>query len=583
MVLDFAQQGLPGFFPGQKPAASERYTNPFYGVAHKYLPYTNMDHMLWWANHFLLRFGFYRASLARISNYFITSLKIECDDSEAKKKYEDAFNEMHWKQCLAESGLNLLAYGNLFVSINQGFNRFIVCPDCQKITSIDKAPGYSFTEKAEYLYRCPSCKPSKAIKHEVLDKPSKDLEKVTVTFWNPREIIVRHEQTTRESEYYWRIPEDYKKMVLKKDNRFYSKKTPRVVYDSLLQDRLLAFNNKNFIHVRMPTPAGIKTDGKAIPLCIYLFDEFFMLKVLQRFNEAIAFEDIVPFRVISMGNETNSQANPILTQSSPQWRGAVERMIEEHRRDPGSYHTFPFPIDYKQLGGEGKTLAPTDMINQAIANILNAFNIPQELYTMTLNVQAIGPALRLFENSYSVLVDTYNNILDHWGDVIGKIRGLPKAKVGLTPVTISDDIERKSIIGQLVSANAIARSELLGMYGFDYREQLRKKMDEDRVAKELQEEEQAKEQLRQLAQSDQSGQNGNQPVSPQDVLSQAQQIAQELFPMDANGRRQKLQEIKQSDATLYSAVKQSLEELTQQARSQGAQQAQQQAGQPGAQ
>lgn len=581
MILELANsQGPMGFFPGGNLSAKERYTNPFYGVAHKYLPYTNVDHMLWWANHFILRFGFYRAALSRISNYFITSLKVECDDSSAKKKYEEAFEEMEWKQSLAMSGVNLLAYGSLYLSINQGFNRFLDCPKCHKITSIDRASGYQFTEKAHYIYKCPSCKHQGA--HEVVDKPSKDLEKLSVTFWNPREIITRYEETTGESEYYWKIPESYKKQVLKKDNRFFSKKTPKVVYDSILQDRLLAFNERNFIHIRMPTPVGIKTDGKGIPPCIYLFDEFFMLKVLQRFNEAICFEDIVPFRVISMGQETNTQANPILHQSSPMWKGAVERMIDEHRKDPGSYHTFPFPIDYKQLGGEGKTLAPTEMINQAVANILNAFNIPQELYTMTLQVQALGPALRLFENSWSILVDTYNGILNHWADVIGKIRGLPKAKVGLTPVTISDDIERKSIIGQLVSANAIARSELLSMYGFDYRDQLRKKQDEDRAAKELQEEEQAKEQLRQIADNG-GASNGQQATSPQDVLSQAQQIAQELFPMDAAGRRQKLQEIKQSDSTLYGAVKQALEELTQQARSQGAAQAQQQAGQPGGQ
>jgi hypothetical protein len=36
----------------------------------------------------------------------------------------------------------------------------------------------------------------------------------------------------------------------------------------------------------------------------------------------------------------------------------VSEMIEDHRKDPGAYHTFPFPINYQQLGGEGKNLAP---------------------------------------------------------------------------------------------------------------------------------------------------------------------------------------------------------------------------------
>lgn len=154
MILELANSQAPlGFFPGGGLPKSERYANPFYGVAHKYLPYTNIDHMLWWANHFLLRFGFYRAALFRISNYFITSLKIECEDSTAKKKYEEAFEDMQWKQALAMSGLNLLAYSNLFVSINQGFDRFLSCPKCFKITRIDKASGYKCSEKAEYTYR----------------------------------------------------------------------------------------------------------------------------------------------------------------------------------------------------------------------------------------------------------------------------------------------------------------------------------------------------------------------------------------------------------------------------------------------
>lgn len=558
-----------GFFNGDSPRAVETYANPFYGIPHKYLPKT-MDAMLWWSNHFLLRFGFYRSVLFRIANYFITTLNIECDDSSAKKKYEEIFKELEWKQVLAVAGLNLLAYGNLFATTTQGFVRFIECPKCHKISNLDKLNDYEFNKDCKFIYKCPGCS-YKGV-HEVVDKPSKDLDQVNVTFWPPREVIVRFEETTGAAEYFWKIPEDYKQKVTKENNKFFSKKTPKVIYDSIIQDKLMSFNPKNFIHLRVPTPNGIKCEGKAIPFCIYLFDDFFMLKVLQRYNEAICFEDIAPFRVIAMSNENNSQANPLLSQGAPQWSGAVNRMIKEHRQDPGAYHTFPFPLQYQQLGGEGKNLAPTELIQQAIGNILNSLYVPQELYTMTLQTQAIGPALRLFENSWAILIDSYNTLLNHWGEVVGKIKGLPKAKISLIPVTLSDDMERKSIIGQLVSANAIARSEMLGLYGFDYKEQIRKKLEEDRAIKELQEEEVTKEQLRQMASSGIS----DSAVAPQDVLSQAQEIAQQLFPLDGAERRAKLQEIKSADATLYSAVKQALEELTSSAKSQGLQQGKQQ-------
>jgi hypothetical protein len=134
-------------------------------------------------------------------------------------------------------------------------------------------------------------------------------------------------------------------------------------------------------------------------------------------------------------------------------------------------------------------------------------------------------------------------------------------------------MERKSVVGQLVAANSIARSELLSIYGLDYKDQLRKKMEEDRTAKELQEEEAIKEQLRQMAQQGQTGEQA--ATSPNDVLEQAQQIAEQLFPLDGAARREELQKIKAQDATMWSAVKGKLQEMTSSAASQGKQQAKQ--------
>jgi hypothetical protein len=177
------------------------------------------------------------------------------------------------------------------------------------------------------------------------------------------------------------------------------------------------------------------------------------------------------------------------------------------------------------------------------------------------------------------MIDVYNNMLEEWGDIISKIQGLPKAKVRLMPVTLSDDIERKSIIGQLVSANSIARSELLGLYGFDYRDQVRKKNEEDAINKEVAEEQALKDQIEQMADSGSGQQQGG--TTPGDVLDKAQQIAQQLLPMDGAQRRAQLQQIKASDATLYAAVKAALDQATSEAKSQGLQQAKQQGQQGG--
>ena len=580
MTDNIDNSAIPNFFGGG--GLSNKYSNPFFGIPFQFLP-LNIEMQLWWANHFLFRFPFYKTVLSRVSNYFITSLKIECDDPEAKKKYIEVFEEMHWKQVLAMGGLNLLAYGNMFASIAQGFDRFLQCPTpgCKRITNIEKMDDYEFDKDGKYKVTCPNCKRTNL--HEVMDKPSKDLNRLQVIFWNPREIRVRFDRATNASEYYWDIPQEYSSKVTLTNNKFFSKKTPKAIYDAIYSKKLLAFNSKNFIHLKVPTPVGVPSEGKAVPFCIYMFDDFFMLKVLERFNQSIMFEDIIPFRVFSMAPQGsgNQQINPIIHQSAPQWTANIKRMITEHRQDPGGYHFFPFQFQYEHLGGDGKNLAPTELIQNTIGNILNALNIPQELYTMSLQVQAMSPALRLFENSWSFMIDIYNNMLEEWSDIVSKIQGLPKAKIRLMPVTLSDDIERKSIIGQLVSANSIARSELLSIYGFDYRDQVRKKMEEDQINKDMQEEQQLKDQIEQMADAGSGQQQGG--STPGDVLQKAQSIAQQLFPMDAGQRRSKLQEIKASDQTLYSAVKQALEDMTSGAKSQGVQQSKQQAAQPGGQ
>lgn len=565
----------------------DRYSNPFYNIPLQYLP-MNIEGMLLWAEHFLYRNGFYKQALNRIANYFITSLTIECDDDEAKKKYTEVFEQLKWKQICSKAGLNLLAYGNEFITVNQGFYRYLTCPKCQKSTSIDKTNNFEFN-KGDYLFQCLKC--GYKGQHQCVDKPANDVQKIHVVHWPAKEIKIRYEDTTGEAEYFWDIPQQYAKKVTTKNNKFYSKKTPKIVFECIFNKTMLSFNSKNFIHLKLDSPSTMRTDGKAIPPSMFIFEDFFMLQTLKRYNEVICFEDIAPFRVISMGDASNPAANPLLNQNGAVWTNAVDEMIDEHRRDPGAYHKFAFPLNYQQLGGDGTRLAPVDMMEAAKNSILNALDVPVEMFQMTFQQQAAGPMLRMFENAWSIIPTNYNTLLNHVGEVIGNILGLPKAKVSLIPITFSDDMERKGIIGQLVSANAIARSELLKLYNFDYSDQVRKKMEEDRLTQEIQQEEQEKQQiaqatqqsLMQMLQGQQQpgapGAPGGTAVTPQDALAQAQQIAQQLFPMDGAQRRAQLQQIKAQDQDLYAQVKSQLEQMTSQSKSQGLQGAKQQAAQ----
>ena len=574
----------------------DSYDNPYFGLALQYLP-RNIDDMIRWASHFLFRFPFYRAALQRISNYFITDLSFACENEKDIAIYKKAFESLKWKSQLANVGLNILSEGNSFTSITPGFQRFLICPECNKVTLINRIENYTF-DKGKFNYTCPACK-FKGI-HRVADKPIKDVDKLNIVHYAARNIHMRFEETTGASQYFWEMPQDYIQLRKKKNNKFYSKHTPLVIFDCIFAKTplMVEFKNKNFKHLKLSTPAGIRTGGKAVPYCIYMFDAFFMLKVLERFNEVICFEDINPFRVISMASQPVGQINPILHQDGGQWKDAVDSMITSHRRDPAAYHTFAFPLEFQHLGGDGKTLAPTELIQAAIQNILNALNIPQELYTMELNMQAIGPALRLFENAWSSVVGNYNEVLQHWADVIADLKGLTKATVTLLPTTMADDLQKQNNLMSLMQANAISRTDILKLFGADYEDQVRKRMKEDAFQKQMEEEQQEKDEMAQANKSTLFGQQqqgggaaggapgaggnsgggtGAAAASPNDVLEQAQELAQQLVGQEPAKIRETLQGIKaQGNQTLYAATKQAIEDLKSQGRSQGAQDVKQQ-------
>ena len=278
-------------------------------------------------------------------------------------------------------------------------------------------------------------------------------------------------------------------------------------------------------------------------------------------------EDIHPLRIIRPA-VAGQEDNPFAQHTGLFFQQTIQQLIENHRKDPEGYIISPFPIALERYASG---IDPQQKINELIISILNALNVPNEFFTMNLQTQVLGPALRLFENSWSILVAAYNKILQKIADVIRYLLRLPPCTVELTPVTLSDDLERKSVIAQLASANAIARGELLRLYGFDFEDQLKKQIEEQRVQEELLKKEEQRRILEEQNIPVSPGELTQATVGPQDILNQATQIAMQLLPLDAVGRRQQLQQIKATDETLYAAVKQKLEELDRSAANQGKQ------------
>jgi hypothetical protein len=276
-------------------------------------------------------------------------------------------------------------------------------------------------------------------------------------------------------------------------------------------------------------------------------------------------------------------------------------MIQRHRRDPASWNALPFPVEYQALSGEGKDLAPTELIAGGTDEFLNGMGFPAEMYRATLEVQAAPMALRLFERTWVHLVSTLNGWINWFFDSVTDILNWEELSGRLQPVTLAEDIERKQIQLQLAAAQQISKQTAYSPFGLDWREEVRRMFEEEKFfqdeSSDFQKEQGKAQAMTQTFEQAEQGATmppggggmpggamgptpamgpampgGGQPAggtTPADLMSQAEQMAMQLLGQPYESRKSEMLKIKKSDETLHALVVQKMESIRNQAKSQG--------------
>ena len=156
---------------------------------------------------------------------------------------------------------------------------------------------------------------------------------------------------------------------------------------------------------------------------------------------------------------------------------------------------------------------------------------------------------------------------------------------------MADDLEQRQLLMQLAAGNQISKQTAFSTLGIDVKEEIRRIFDEQRDAAELEREaqreaeqqQQMDERLAVLSQPAQPApEQGGQPMpgqpaqpaamgtaTPQDMLAQAEQIANQLLQMPYEQRKSQMLQLKHSDEALHALVKSKMETIRQQAQTQG--------------
>lgn len=579
-----------------------KFADPWATYSSEELPRT-LTGIFEWCEAVWYRNSTYRKAMERVAAYFLTDLKIEDADDTETDKITDYFNdEMGLMAQLQAVGEDFLCYGNGFVSLSFPFTRYLECDNCHTRIPMRSAE-YKFDLHTERITAdCQICKGLHEFKHVDLQDISG--RSAYLTRWSVRDVEIKYNPVTSAAEYFAKIPASVENGVRQKDP-FYLETTPWEMVQAACRGKRLRMFEGEFFHLKEPTLCGVENRGWGIPRLVSNMPQAFYIQVLKRLNEAQALDWIMPVRVLSPKGMAGP--DPLGGQHMGHYKAQLDQSIKNSRFDPATWNFLPFPVEYQALGGEGLKLATHQLIDAATDEMLNGSGVPAELYRGTMQLQALPTALRLFQQTWRPFVHIMNELVQWVSDKVSDVKNWDSVKMQLEPVTLADDLEQKHVMLNLMGAQMVSPPTALAPFGINAREETKRMFEYQRHQQELErqfqreemERQQAEEQIQALEmQKQQMAAMGGMPPmgggmppmgggmaphpqpmggmppnpaapasgqqTPQDMIAQADQLAQQLVQMPYEPRRQTLAEMKKHNPALHSIVKQRMEDLRQQ-------------------
>ena len=569
--------------------------------------------VLWWAEYMWVSNDSYRMAMSRIADHFLTEIDFPELDTDEENDYRDLFsNEIGYRMSFKAVAEECLAYGSVIATVHQPFFRRMVCQGCGREEPIQRAkPKLKMTAQAPFLHwqktkPCPGCQSMSPYK--CVDRPNPDLKKIKIIRHTPRDVDMAYNPFTDAREVSLKPNTQYF-ADLRTCSDIYARDTPVELLEAAAQHRRFTFEEDSVLVVTLPTLSGIHMRGWGMPASIASFRTAWLYQMYNKADQAVAADYTLGMRMISPA-PTKGGADPIQLKSTTNFAENMKAVIKNHRKDPTRMYIVPHAMEYQFMGGEGANLIQPEKLKFRQQEFLNGMGVPAEFYQMNLSVQAAPMALRLFENAWQIIPALYNQLLNFIMAQVADVMNLKPQRAVMRRTTIADDSERKAILGQLMAANQISAQTFLEAFGINAYAEVRKVYRQQAYTQKIQTEFQEKalkdqemgvmQQLTaapspsMLAQQQQppsgpganmvgsgpAGQAGAPGGGLLEMGEQAEQMAQQLLPMDETSRKQQLKALRDSDKNLHALVTSALERLRSQARSQGGQQViQQMAGQ----
>jgi len=432
-----------------------------------------MDEVLQWAEWLWNRHGVYTMAIKRSIRYFLNELEIYGEDLSVAERKDYTLQLHRDFNILENAGLvgdDLIGFGNSFTSLTLPINRSIQCPECGMTRVLEKLKpdiDYKWSAGYEFLSTCPACGFHGA--HKRKDSQDKSHKSgLVVIRWDPRDVEIDFCRLSGRREFYLRIDGRSAGKIQKGDHLSLCS-IPWEFIEAVKDRTRLRFDPETFKHLSIePAAGGFRlNDGWGIPLFMSCFSQVVQLQMLERFDEAIASDWIVPLRYLTPAT-TKGGVDPLQTFGMQNFMGNVKAMISRHKSDPTGWHTLPAPVDYNIAGGEGQSITPAEQIERRYDQLLTTMGVATEFYRSSfasVNGPPIG--LRAFERSWSHFTDPISTWINWYLEACSEQIGWKEIHGRLVYVSIAEDDVTKQVKLNLASAGVVSQTTALKAFHID--------------------------------------------------------------------------------------------------------------------
>ena len=455
---------------GKKMAAQ-----PFWDTWSNELFPRTLEHALYYGNWLRTRNGDLVAAIRRGICYFLNGIEITGDTSDLNSKdlYTQKLENKHRiLQQIMEASLDLQFYGNSFTTVYRSLTRTLVCPHCgamKYLNNLERGVDYDFAD-GKFTSTCSSChKHSGEMKvKDFIDYG--DEKELIVVRWSPMAISLDH-CTITGAEKITYIPTEYDKSFVEDEAASAALESlPMSLLQALSKDEAIEFYRGSCLHLALPRDsvnAG-EMKGWGVPSFLPAFKYLIMLLLLERQTEAAVKDFMLPIRLLFPAPVTGrGGSDPIAMAGNSlnmrDFKAKIEGALRSQSFHQSSWQLIPAPVEQLTLGGDGKAVAPVELLQFAKDNLLDSLCIPQEFSrTQFTGIGGIPPAsLRNFEQVWEREVNAMDDYLNWYLKQCTQLLGWPAMEGSLMRQSVSADPQRLALLMQLSQAQLVSTTTLL--------------------------------------------------------------------------------------------------------------------------